>query len=105
MVGISCALFLVGTASLVFRIAFFIRPVLSRPMFVVSLLSYASSFVVRTELGMHLDNRDVVFRSCHCLRGCSVAICFRLFVVFRSGLFFVGVVRMFRKAFCRSRSW
>ena len=64
MVGSSCALFLVGTASLVFRIAFFIRPVLFRPMFVVSLLSYASSFVVRSELGMHRENRDVVLRSC-----------------------------------------
>ena len=64
MVGSLCELFLVGIASLVFRIAFFIRPVLSRPMFVVSLLSYASSFVIRSELGMHRDNRDVVLRSC-----------------------------------------
>ena len=63
MVGSSCALFLVGIASFVFRIAVFIRPMLFQPMFFVSFLSYASSFVVRSDLGMHRDNRDVVFRS------------------------------------------
>ena len=41
----------------------------------------------------------------YCLRGYFVATCFRLFIVFRSGLFVVEIVRVFRKAFRRSLSW
>ena len=76
-------------------------------MSVASLLSYASlfAFVVSSVCSVITAAQCSDRVKSYCPRGYFVAKCFRLFVVFCSGLFVVGVVRMFRNTLRWNRSW